>query len=32
MKATKMVPDNVLLEKGIEILFKELGNNDSPRP
>jgi hypothetical protein len=31
MKATKMVPDNVLLDKGIEILFRELGNVDAIR-
>ena len=31
MKATKTVPDNDLLKKGIEILFRELGNVDAIR-
>ena len=31
MKATKTVPDNVLLKKGIEILFRELGKVDAIR-
>ena len=31
MKATKTVPDNDLLKKGIEILFRELGNVDAVR-
>ena len=31
MKLTKTVPDNDLLKKGIEILFRELGNVDAIR-
>jgi len=31
MKATKTVPDNDLMKKGIEILFRELGNVDAIR-
>jgi len=31
MKATKTVPDSDLLKKGIEILFRELGNVDAIR-
>jgi hypothetical protein len=31
MKLTKTVPDNDLLKKGIEILFRELGNIDAVR-
>ena len=31
MKLTKTVPDNDLMKKGIEILFRELGNADTIR-
>ncbi len=31
MKLTKTVPDNDLMKKGIEILFRELGNVDAIR-
>jgi hypothetical protein len=31
MKATKTVPDNDLMKKGVEILFRELGNVDAIR-
>jgi hypothetical protein len=31
MKLTKKVPDNDLMKKGIEILFRELGNVDAIR-
>lgn len=31
MKITKTVPDNELLKKGIEILFRELGKVDAVR-
>ncbi len=31
MKKTKTVPHNVLLKKGIEILFRELGKVDAIR-
>jgi len=31
MKLTKTVPDNDLLKKGIEILFRELGKVDAIR-
>ena len=31
MKRTKTVPDNVLLKKGIEILFRGLGQVDAIR-
>ena len=31
MKLTKTVPDNDLIKKGIEILFRELGNVDAIR-
>ena len=31
MKATRTVPDNDLMRKGIEILFRELGNVDAMR-
>jgi len=31
MKATRTVPDNDLMKKGIEILFRELGNVDAIR-
>jgi len=31
MKATRTVPDNDLMKKGIEILFRELGNVDAMR-
>ena len=31
MKLTKTVPDNDLMKKGIEILFRELGNVDTIR-
>jgi len=31
MKLTKIVPDNDLVKKGIEILFRELGNVDAIR-
>lgn len=31
MKLTKIVPDNDLIKKGIEILFRELGNVDAIR-
>ena len=31
MKLTKTVPDNDLLKKGIEVLFRELGNVDAIR-
>jgi len=31
MKLTKIVPDNDLMKKGIEILFRELGNVDAIR-
>jgi hypothetical protein len=31
MKITKTVPDNDLLQKGIEILFRELGKVDAIR-
>ena len=31
MKPTKTVPDNDLMKKGIEILFRELGNVDAIR-
>ncbi len=31
MKATKTVPDNDLIKKGVEVLFRELGNVDAIR-
>jgi hypothetical protein len=31
MKLTKTVPDDDLMKKGIEILFRELGNVDAIR-
>jgi len=31
MKTTRTVPDNDLMKKGIEILFRELGNVDAMR-
>ena len=31
MKLAKIVPDNDLVKKGIEILFRELGNVDTIR-
>ena len=31
MKLTKTIPDNDLMKKGIEILFRELGNVDAIR-
>ena len=31
MKLTKTVPDNELMKRGIEILFRELGNVDAVR-
>ncbi len=31
MKLTKTVPDNDLMKKGIEILFRELGNVNAIR-
>ena len=31
MKVTKTVPDNDLMKKGVEILFRELGNVDAIR-
>ena len=31
MKITKTIPDNDLMEKGIKILFRELGNVDAVR-
>lgn len=31
MKLTKTVPDDDLIKKGIEILFRELGNVDAIR-